>query len=119
MTVSFLTTARQTISAMLIAAVLVSTAGQTPAQQPAQQQPANDNQGLYKFKVESQLVLVNVVVRDKQGKPVVDLKRDDFTVLEDGKPQRISSFDFENLDSAPLASSSGPSQQSIEGKPAA
>jgi len=73
----------------------------------------------FKIRVQSELVLVNVIARDKQGKPVLDLKRDDFTVLEDGKPQRISSFDFENLDSTPLASSSGPSQQSIEGKPSA
>jgi len=28
-------------------------------------------------------VLVNVTVRDKDGNPVRDLKREDFTVLED------------------------------------
>src|SRR5262249_44108685 len=74
--------------------------------------------GEYKFRVESQLVLVNVVARDKSGKPVTDLKREDFTVLEDGKPQKISSFDFENLDSKPL-SAAGPSQQTVDSKPAA
>src|SRR5262249_18363721 len=81
-----------------------------------QRQPTPAAQGEYKFKVESQLVLVNVVARDKSGKPVTDLKRDDFTVLEDGKPQKISSFDFENLDSTPLSSGVGPSQQTVEGK---
>src|SRR5207249_6053854 len=61
---------------------------------------SDSNQELYKFRIESELVLVNVVARDKQGKPVTDLKREDFTLLEDGKPQRVSSFDFENLDTA-------------------
>src|SRR5262249_22682649 len=66
-----------------------------------------------------ELVLVNVVARDKQGKPVMDLKQEDFTLLEDDKPQRISTFDFENLDSTPLTAGTGPSQQSVEGKPMA
>jgi VWFA-related protein len=100
---------------LTVAALLVT----LPAQQspPAPPQPAGQDR--FKFRVESELVLVNVIARDKQGKPVLDLKRDDFTLLEDGKPQRISSFDFENLDSTPLASGSGPSQQSVEGGPAA
>ena len=59
---------------------------------------------------------MNVVVRDKQGKPVTGLKAEDFTLLEEGKPQKISSFDFENLDMTPLIAgpgpASGPNQQS-------
>lgn len=101
------------ISTALAGVLLFSSAvAQTPAQQP---QSDKDKQGLYRFRVESELVLVNVVARDKQGKPVTDLKQDDFTLLEDGKPQRISSFDFENLDTTPLNASSGPSQQSTNG----
>jgi VWFA-related protein len=106
---------QQVISAGLAAVLLFSSAaGQTTAPQATK-----DNQGTYRFRVESELVLVNVVVRDKQGKPVTDLKQQDFTIMEDGKPQRISSFDFENLDTAPLPSSAGPSQQASEGQPAA
>jgi len=84
----------------------------TAAQQP---QTTKGDQGLYRLRVETELVLVNVVARDKQGKPVTDLKQEDFTLLEDGKAQRISSFDFENLDTAPLTTASGPSQQSTNG----
>ncbi len=58
------------------------------------------SQAVTSLRVESELVLVNVVARDKQGKPVTDLKQDDFTLLEDGKPQKVASFDFENLDTA-------------------
>ena len=101
---------QQVISIALVAAMVFPFApGQTPAQQP---QTEKDKQGLYRFRVESELVLVNVVVRDKRGKPVTDLTRDDFTVLEDGKPQRVSSFDFENLDMQPIVAASGPAQES-------
>jgi VWFA-related protein len=87
-----------------------SAVSQTPA--PRQQaQPTTRGQGLYRLRVESELVLVNVVVRDKQGKPVTGLTRDDFTLLEDGKTQRVSSFDFENLDTTPLTTGAGPLQQ--------
>ncbi len=61
---------------------------------PAQQQSGS----LYRFKVETDVVLVNVTVRDKSGKIVRGLKQDDFTVVEDGKQQRVVSFDFEQTD---------------------
>jgi VWFA-related protein len=38
------------------------------------------------------LVQVSVVVEDKKGNPVTDLKQEDFTLLDDGKPQRIAFF---------------------------
>jgi VWFA-related protein len=51
--------------------------------------------------VTSDLVLTNVVVRDrKTGQPLKGLTRDDFTLLEDGKPQQISSFDIEDVSDA-------------------
>lgn len=46
-------------------------------------------------RVTTRLVLVDVVVTDKEGRPVTDLKREDFTLLEDGKAQEISVFSFE------------------------
>src|SRR5262249_7824111 len=52
------------------------------------------------FRSGTELVLVNVVVRDKAGNVVRDLTRDDFVVAEDDKPQQITSFDFEELDKA-------------------
>ena len=52
----------------------------------------------YTFRSKTELVLVNVTVRDKNGNPVRDLKREDFTVLEDNKPQQVVSFDLENTD---------------------
>jgi VWFA-related protein len=43
------------------------------------------------IRVGTRLVEVNVVVRSKQG-PVTDLTKDDFTLLDQGKPQKIAVF---------------------------
>jgi len=65
----------------------------------------------FTFKVSSELVLVSVTVHDKHGALVRGLKQSDFTVLEDGKVQRLQSFDIEDvenyLQSAPQG---GPAQ---------
>jgi VWFA-related protein len=55
----------------------------------------------YTIKTGANIVLNNVVVRDKKtGALVTGLKASDFTVLEDKKPQRVSSFDYQNVDQA-------------------
>ncbi len=70
--------------------------------QIAPAQEANGaRQDNYVFKANAELVLTNVVVRDsKTGEFVRGLKQSDFTVLENGKPQQISSFDFQSVDMA-------------------
>ena len=84
------------------------------AQQPtAQAQRPSANQGLYRFRVTSDLVLVSVTARDKSGRLVRDLKQSDFTVLEDGKPQHIASFDIEDVQN--YAENTGPSQAESQG----
>ena len=105
----------QSVISFILIATLISSSAWPQVSGTQQPQEPKDKQGLYSIRVESELVLVNVVARDKQGKLVSDLKREDFTVLEEGKPQRISSFDFENLDMQPLTAASGPSQQSGSG----
>jgi VWFA-related protein len=45
-------------------------------------------------------VLVPVVVRNKQGRTVGDLKKDDFQVFDEGKPRSISAFNVEKRGSA-------------------
>src|ERR1700678_2181330 len=57
--------------------------------------------GTFTLKVQSDIVLTNVVVRDKKtGAVVQGLKASDFTILENGKPQTIASFDYQNVDEA-------------------
>jgi len=55
----------------------------------------------YTFRAETEVVLVNVTAKDKDGNLVRDLKREDFVVTEDNKPQQILSFDLENTDAVP------------------
>lgn len=58
------------------------------AQQPAVPPPV--------FRSATRLVQINVVVHDRDGRPVTDLKKEDFTVLERGKPQQIAFFAMES-----------------------
>lgn len=93
-----------------------------PAQTPTPKTQKNSQSGAFRIKVETELVLVNVVARDKDGRPVQDLKESDFTLLEDGKPQQVLTFDSENLDTTPInsaAAGNGPAQATIATQPAA
>src|SRR5215467_3587521 len=53
----------------------------------------------FSLRTSTEVVLVNVTVRDKNEKFIKDLKAQDFTILEDGKKQDIISIDAENTDS--------------------
>jgi VWFA-related protein len=44
-------------------------------------------------KVNSSLVNVDVMVRDKKGKPITDLQAEDFTITENGVRQKVEFFD--------------------------
>ena len=57
--------------------------------------------GAFTMRVQSDIVLTNVVVRDKKtGEVVKGLKASDFTIFENGKPQKIASFDYQSVDEA-------------------
>lgn len=83
-----------------MAALVLAGCGAAHAQAPdtTEQQPARSG---FTLKVQSDLVLTDVVVRDrKTGQPVKGLTRDDFSIFENGKPQRIVGFDAQNVDQA-------------------
>src|SRR5712671_4052611 len=98
---------RKIFSIFTAAGLLLQAAAPVMAQQSEQ---TGRNEA--RIQVTSELVLVNVVAHDKKGNLVRDLKKGDFTLLEDGKKQEISTFDFENVDQiattgAPEATTSG------------
>jgi Ca-activated chloride channel family protein len=66
----------------------------------SQQQPVREGQ-TPTIRVETRLVNVAVNVVDKTGAPVGGLQREDFEILEDGKPQKIAYFEKES--STPLS----------------
>ena len=55
------------------------------------------------LRVTTRLVVVNVVAHNKKGEPVTGLRRSDFTILDDGKPQQIKVFSVESWQTAPKA----------------
>jgi len=78
-------------------------------------QQAGSQQSAPAIRATTELVLVNVVARDKKGNLIRDLKREDFTVFEDGQKQQVSSFDFENIEELALAGQTTPTATGTEG----
>jgi len=75
-----------------------------PSATAQQQQP-------FTIRVDTQLVVETVVVKDKDGKNLEGLTDKDFTVTEDGVPQTISVFQFEKLEDTPAPAPSPGAQQ--------
>jgi VWFA-related protein len=80
-----------TFLAGLLAASAQQQGPQTGTNTPAGQKKT------FQFQSTTQLVVEDVIIRGKDGNPVPNLKAGDFTVLEDGKPQKISVFEFQKL----------------------
>jgi VWFA-related protein len=72
------------LSAVLLSSIVLGLPMRAAAQQPP------DSGVTLKVHVNS--VLVSVVVRDEQGNAVGNLKQEDFTVFDQGKPRQISGF---------------------------
>src|ERR1044071_6356891 len=64
------------------------TLGQTQTKPADQDEPV---------RLRTELVQVQVVVTDKQGKVVEHLKKADFEILEQGRPQEVSFFSLERI----------------------
>lgn len=88
-----------------VLAILILSALPVAAQQIGQNAPLESHQPAM-LKVSTQLVVETVAVKDKQGNPVPGLTAKDFTVTEDGVPQKISFFRFEKLPEAPAPAAS-------------
>jgi hypothetical protein len=67
------------------------------AQEPVGPPPASASS----VEVNVNRVFVSVVVRNRQGQTVDDLKKEDFTVLDDDKPRAISGFVVEQRRTEP------------------
>jgi VWFA-related protein len=77
------------ISLFVIGAIALLTAAPAGQERPT-------GQG-FSFKTGVDLVNVSVTVTDRTGRFVGGLKREDFVVYEDGKPQEISQFDADRV----------------------
>src|SRR5665213_576051 len=103
---------RQFVAAVMVGTMGVGLPAQqagAPAQAPAVQtapqqngsQPQQGAPGTFTMRVHTDIVLTNVVVRDKKtGEVVKGLKASDFQIYENNKLQKIASFDYQNVDEA-------------------
>jgi VWFA-related protein len=83
--------------ALLLALIVLALCGRDTEPLAAQDQPAAV------FRSATNLVSVDVVVRDGAGEVVKGLTAADFTIVEDGKPQQIQTFTFQQITDRPAA----------------
>jgi VWFA-related protein len=55
--------------------------------------PGSSNQAPFTLQVNSRVVLTDVTVTDNQGNPITGLTESDFRLLDNGKPQKLASFE--------------------------
>jgi len=81
-----------TIIAALAASTLVFA-------KPKDKEKEKDNESEVKFTARSELVLIPALVTDKSGNHILGLKKEDFTVLENGTEQKVATS--EEITTAP------------------
>jgi VWFA-related protein len=81
---------------IVVIVALIAFGQQTPP--PVAAQPAGK---AAKFTSNSNVVIVDVTVKDKSGNAIDSLTQDDFSVLEDGHPQTVNIFEHQKLTMEP------------------
>lgn len=84
---------RPSALATALLAITTAVSGQEPdrTSTQAQDQP---------IRLKTELIEVRAVIADRGGEVVADLKKEDFEVLENGRPQQVAFFAVERVDSA-------------------
>ena len=83
----------------------------TPPSPPQQQPQKPDDADV--VKITTNLVQVDAVVFDKNGKPVTDLTADEVQVFEDNKPQKITHFVYNMNGTEPVNHSVNPTMPRV------
>ncbi len=111
------TAARRLLALLAVTALLTAPMGaQNSQSQPQQQTPQVDprqapappptplprGKGTIRSTVD--LVEIDVQVTDRNGKPLKGLNQEQFTVTEDGKAQKVSTFDYNDIEKLETAS---------------
>lgn len=114
-------TTRGLLAALAAASLLTAPLGaqnSQPQAPPQQTAPVNPRQvptppptlaprGKATIRSTVSLVEIDVQVTDRNGKPIKGLKQEQFTVTENGKAQRISTFEYNDIEKIETASATG------------
>ena len=101
----------------VLAALLVLLTAGTPSVRAQAPQESDRDQSLETLKVNVDVVQLFFNVKDKKGALIPDLKKDNFQIFEDGKPQTIKYFNAESnlpLTLGILIDSSGSQQRVLD-----
>jgi VWFA-related protein len=93
---------------LLLGLLAAGVAGGVPAAagqgSGAQEIATHEAQIPFKVEVQRNMVLVRAIVRDSKGRPVANLRKEDFRLWDNGKPQEIDQFAVESPNrTVPLA----------------
>jgi VWFA-related protein len=103
MVMASISNARSVIASVVCVGVVA--AGITlVAQTPAAKTPETPAQEIPRLRISTTLVEIDAVVTDRDGRHVTDLKPEDFELIQDGRPQKISSVRYVSLDARGPAS---------------
>jgi VWFA-related protein len=83
---------------------------QTPAPPPA---PVKGQSSKNAIRSTVSLVEIDVQVTDRDGKPVKGLPQNQFSVTEDGKPQKISTFEYNDIEQIETAGNANEAPVSV------
>jgi VWFA-related protein len=93
--------------ACVLALSTLAALGQAPAGSSQAPEGAevvsHEVQPTFRIRAERNLVMVRAVVRQQNGKAVGNLRKEDFQVFDNGKPQTITGFSVEAVGAAPEA----------------
>lgn len=115
---------RVLVTLLLLYSTALSISGQQPQPPPSPQSPGTtsaaqqnppsiDDQDV--IRINTNLVQVDAMVT-KDGKPVTDLKAEDFEIFQDGRRQTITNFSYVSNVPASLAATAGGAAKSKESK---
>jgi len=99
---------------------LVAAANCKAAQAPAGQNPddkevaTEEVQVPFELQVQRNVVLVRAVVRDPKGRPISGLRKEDFRLFDNGKPQEIDQFAVESSGGTPTITPQAPGKEETE-----
>ena len=109
-----------TLCFQLVSSGMAQQMGPPPTPKPAPQKPAPQApDDVDVVKITTNLVQVDAVVTDRNGKHITDLRPEEVEMLEDGKPQPISDFSYIRISrtAQPTAAAPKPNTTPITGPP--